>query len=157
MARLADDPLTSQTSLNLPYTLMRGVPPSISGQAIRTINDVGAEADVMPSPPTTLGWVRGGELIAYEDDVIGPQMTTLPPLHALAANVPRRRMRALLGGINPDSRTSAHACCGRSMRTVARLLGDDQPAPSGVRLGPAAVYVCIKCGNGTLHRFGVDG
>jgi len=154
VTRLMDSPTSDGDAFVLPHTLMRAVPSSISVQTIRAIRDVGAQADVIPSPPTTLGWTRGGELVPYDDDVGGPYTTTLPPLHALATNSPRGRMRALLGGGMPGSRDAPHSCCGRTMRTVARLLGDDEPNLSGVSLAPATVYVCTTCGNGALERFG---
>ena len=154
ITRLMDSPHPDGAPLALPHTLMRGVPSSISLQTIRAIRDVGAQADIIPSPPTTLGWARGGELIPYDDNADGPFTTTLPPLHALATNSPQGRMRALLGGVAPASGDTPHPCCGRTMRTVAHLLGDDAPNLNGISLTPATVYVCTACGNGVLERFG---
>jgi hypothetical protein len=142
---LADEGLHVSVNTPLPFTLMRATPHSISAQTAQSLHETGATVDLLPHPPTTLGFCKAGEIIPYEDQIPGNFRTTLPPLSQLQDPMEKSRMRALLGSDGPNTHDPSLMCCEKPMRTVARLLGAERPSPNGVRLRPSVVYLCLRC------------
>ena len=149
---LADEGQPLGVHTPLPFTLMRATPHSISAQTAQSLSETGATVDLLPHPPTTLGFCHAGELVPFDDDMPGTFRTTLPPLEELGDPRSEARMRAILGNDGPGTVDTSFTCCGRPMRTVARLLGSDKLTPHGVRLRPTTAYVCLRCDSAQISR-----
>lgn len=138
-------------TLHLPALVLSDLSDSMASEVMEIFNRLGAKAELIPMAPTTLPSVRGGTLIAFDDDIPGLRKTTLPPLDEIRSLFDERAIRGLIGGATPGYRDYAFPCtCGRRTRTAVRLLADT--SMQGIRLGAAVAQICTHCGTGNLYR-----
>lgn len=153
LAAFEDDPGVLSEGTSLPAVVVAGASQEMAQQACSLIIAAGGDAWTRPNPPRTLLEMHGGQVMPYEEEAPGARRTTLPPLGELKSEAGAQTMRGLFGGATPGYRDHGETCgCGRPMRTAVRLMGAPTPDNGGIRLDPAYVQVCTRCGLASVHR-----